>query len=110
MNAHGVMLDMKYDRLVFEPGRCSHFGAPIAKPVVPTVSKVPASTPPTAEVSKYRVLKREAVPYPPKSTAAAQGFSVKEPSVIKASSTASKIKGAEEPLNIAVIEAASYLK
>ena len=110
MNAHGVMLDMKYDRLVFKPGRCSHFEAPIAKPVVPTALKIPASAPPTAEVPKYRVLKREAVPYPPKSTAAAQEFSVKEPSVIKASPTASKVKEAEEPLDIAVIGAVSYLK
>ena len=110
MNAHGVMLDMKYDRLVFKLGRCSHFGAPIANPVVPKAPKIPASAPPTTEVPKYRVLKREAVPYPPRSTAATQGSSVKEPSVVKTSPIASKAKEEEEPLNIAVIGAASYLK
>ena len=110
MNAHEVMLNMKYDRLVFKSSRCSHFEAPIAKSVVPTALKISVSASPTAEVPKYRILKREAVSYPPKSTAAAQEFSVKKPSVIKISLIASKIKETKELLNIAVIEAVFYLK
>ena len=46
MNAHGVLLDMETDRLIFQPGRCSHPGAPreLASPPVslPDLRTTPA--------------------------------------------------------------------
>ena len=71
MNAHEIMLNMKYDRLIFKSSRCSHFEASIVKSVVFTALKISVSASSTAEVFKYRVLKREAISYSFKLTAAA---------------------------------------
>ena len=63
MNKHGVLLDMQLDKIVFVPGRCSHWGAPKAK-VKSDTPKGEALTPnePLARPPKYQILKREAVP------------------------------------------------
>ena len=70
MNVYEIMLNMKYDRLIFESDRCSHFKTFIVKSVMFTVLKISVLTSFTAEVFKYRVLKKEAISYSFKLTAA----------------------------------------
>ena len=70
MNVHEIMLNIKYDKLIFESGRCSHFKTFIVKSVMLTVLKISVSTSPTVEVFKYQVLKKEAISYSFKLTAA----------------------------------------
>ena len=110
MNAHEVMLNMKYDKLIFKSSRCFHFKAFIVKSVMFTALKISVSASFTVEVFKYRILKRKAISYSLKLTAAAQEFSVKKSSVIKISLIASKIKEAKKFLNIVVIKTVFYFK
>ena len=77
MNKHGVLLDMKDDKIVFVPGRCTHWGAtpPPALPLDPA-TRLAKPTNETPISPKYKILKREAIPYPAEatnSTAATRG-------------------------------------
>ena len=59
-NAHGVLLDMEHDRLIFKSGKCIHAGAipfkSTAKSALITTSETsPKSAP---EPSQYRILRR----------------------------------------------------
>lgn len=105
MNKHGVILDMKYDRLVYKSNRCTHSGATFN--VTSKEAPEPAA-PVIKETPKYTVLKRKK---PALSEAATKGGS-KDPTVkgpinqVPDSPTAMD----EGALDIAPISAAAFYR
>ena len=85
LNRHEVVLDMKFDRLIFVPGCCSHFGAPKAtetrEPGLKPLKEPPLNSSRKEDVTTPKVteiLKRSVNPAPSNQT---KKPSIREPPV-----------------------------
>ena len=64
LNRHGVVLDMSMNKLIFVPGRCSHYGAPTDRPKLPNeiqldLARYPAGGTSPNQTKESRIPKRK---------------------------------------------------
>ena len=125
MNKHGVILNMMYDKLIFVPDRCSHWGAPQTElncnsiPPIKSPSSIRASIDPSPSptvgqgfksIPKYKILKRESILYPSSNVATkgTQSTRSARPTERPAKIDSKSSDKRQEFLNIAPIGAEAY--